>query len=138
MFRQNSEVKSSDENVVSIENGVAVGHGIGQAYLYAKSSPYTYAAVLMNVEENPDDVEKINVSFRLIGEENLGSGFVLTKDTKNTYQTWIPEKEYEVKLGSTVGDVFKQALDDNGLKYRGWENGYIQYNSKSPEGILAW
>ena len=64
----NSEVKSSDENIVSIENGVAVGHGIGQAYLYAKSSPYTYVAVLMNVEENPDNVEKINVSFRLIGE----------------------------------------------------------------------
>ena len=87
----------------------------------------------MNVEENPDNVEKINVSFRLIGEENLGSDFVLTKDTKNTYQTWIPEKEYEVKLGSTVGDVFKQALDDNGLKYRGWENGYIS-TIQSPEG----
>lgn len=129
----NSEVKSSDENIVSIGNGVAVGHGIGQAYLYAKSSPYTYVAVLMNVEENPDNVEKINVSFRLIGEENLGSDFVLTKDTKNTYQTWIPEKEYEVKLGSTVGDVFKQALDDNGLKYRGWENGYIS-TIQSPEG----
>ena len=129
----NSEVKSSDENIVSIENGVAVGHGIGQAYLYAKSSPYTYVAVLMNVEENPDNVEKINVNFRLIGEENLGSNFVLTKDTKNTYQTWIPEKEYEVKSGSTVGDVFKQALDDNGLKYRGWENGYIS-TIQSPEG----
>ena len=47
MFLSNSEVKSSDENIVSIENGVAVGHGIGQAYLYAKSSPYTYVAVLM-------------------------------------------------------------------------------------------
>ena len=56
----------------------------------------------------------------------------MTKDTKNTYQTWIPEKEYEVKLGSTVGDVFKQALDDNGLKYRGWKNGYIS-TIQSPE-----
>lgn len=129
----NSNVMSSDESIVSIENGVAVGHGIGQAYLYAKSSPNTYAAVLMNVEENPDDVEMINVSFKLIGEENLGSDFVLTKDTKNTYVTWIPTKEYEVKLGSTVGDVFKKALDENGIKYHGWENGYIN-TIQSPEG----
>ena len=43
------------------------------------------------------------------------------------------KEEYEVKLGSTVGDVFKQALDDNGLKYRGWENGYIS-TIQSPEG----
>ena len=32
-----------------------------------------------------------------------------------------------------MGDVFKQALDDNGLKYRGWENGYIS-TIQSPEG----
>ena len=74
-------------------------------------------------------LKKINVSFRLIGEENLGSDFVLTKDTKNTYQTWIPEKEYEVKLGSTVGDVFKQALDDNGLKISWLGKRIYQYNS---------
>ena len=89
---------------VSIENGVAVGHGIGQAYLYAKSSPYTYVAVLMNVEENPDNVEKINVSFRLIGEENLGSDFVLTKDTKEYISNnGFLKKSMKVKLGSTVG-----------------------------------
>ena len=52
------------KNIVSIENGVAVGHGIGQAYLYAKSSPYTYVAVLMNVEENPDNVEKDKCKFQ--------------------------------------------------------------------------
>ena len=85
----NSEVKSSDENVVSIENGVAVGHGIGQAYLYAKSSPYTYAAVLMNVEENPDDVEKINVSFRLIGEEKSRKWLCLDK----RYKEYIPNMD---------------------------------------------
>lgn len=129
----NLNVMSSDESVVSIENGIAVGHDIGQAYLYVKSSPYTYAAVLINVEENPDDIEKISISFKLIGEENLGSDFVLTEDTKNTYITWIPTKEYEVKVGSTVGDVFKKALEDNGLKYRGLEKGYIN-TIQSPEG----
>lgn len=131
--KADTEVYSSDESIVTAENGVVTGKGAGRAYLFTKSNPYTYAAVTMNVEEDEASAARITVSFRLIGEENFGTGFVLDKNTPNTYKTWIPTTKYTVKAGSTVKDVFKTALDDAGLKCRGLESGYIS-SIQSPEG----
>lgn len=132
-FTSNLEVKSSNEDVLAIEDGKAVGVGVGRAYLYAKASPYSYAAAAVDVSEAPSSAENVSVSFALIGEKAYGAGFVLTKDTPNTYKLWSAKKTYQVRAGSTVGDLLKRVLDESGLKCRGLEQGYVSSIS-SPDG----
>ena len=129
----NEEMHSSDENVITVENGVVTAHGAGRAYVYARSNPYTYSAETITVAENPDDAEDVSVSFTLIGEENLGKNFVLNDNTENTYSVWISKKTYTVKKGSSVGELFKDVLDENGMKYQGADRGYVS-SIQSPDG----
>ena len=73
--------------------------------------------------------EDITVTFTLLGD----SHHTITDDSDiHSYRfnaselsEWVKETTVTVDGGSTVGDVFKQVLDKNGLKYTGLESGYI-------------
>lgn len=65
--------------------------------------------------------DTIEVSFRLIGdfpESYTGKHF--------GYVTWIETETYTVKKGSTVYDVFTEALQDAGLTSTGAASGYVR------------
>ena len=69
----------------------------------------------------------ITVTFTLLGDTH----HTITDDSNihsyrfNAGPVWVEETTVTVAEGSTVGDVFKQVLDKNGLKYTGLDNGYI-------------
>ena len=69
----------------------------------------------------------ITVTFTLLGDIH----HTITDDSNihsyrfNAGPVWVEETTVTVAEGSTVGDVFKQVLDKNGLKYTGLDNGYI-------------
>lgn len=77
--------------------------------------------------EAPKD--DITVTFTLLGD----SHHTITDDSDihsyrfnhKTMLVWVEETEVTVKGGSTVGDVFKQVLDEKGYTYVGLEQGYI-------------
>lgn len=75
--------------------------------------------------------DPITVTFRLIGDYLHGHENAETAETLHTaYVTWIPETEYRVYQGMTVGDVFRQALTASGMAATGakgdWEEtGYV-------------
>lgn len=124
-FDSEFEVRSSDESVLSVKDKKAVGTGVGTAYLYTKSNPYSYAAVAVEVTENPEFAEKAEVKFTLIGEKKYGSDFDITSGVKNTYELWLPTASYTINVGDTVGKLIKTAFDENKIKSRGLEQGYI-------------
>ena len=63
----------------------------------------------------------IEVSFRLIGD------FPESYTGKHLgYVTWIETENYTVKKGSTVYDVFTEALQDAGLTSTGAASGYVR------------
>ena len=69
----------------------------------------------------------ITVTFTLLGDTH----HTITDDSNihsyrfNAGHVWVKQTTVTVAEGSTVGDVFKQVLDNNGLKYTGLVNGYI-------------
>lgn len=69
----------------------------------------------------------ITVTFTLLGDTH----HTITDDSNihsyrfNAGPVWVEETTVTVAEGSTVGVVFKQVLDKNGLKYTGLDNGYI-------------
>ena len=75
--------------------------------------------------------DPITVTFRLIGDYLHGPENAETGETLHTtYVTWIPETEYQIYQGMTVGDVFRQALAASGMEVAGakgdWEEtGYV-------------
>lgn len=65
--------------------------------------------------------DTIEVSFRLIGD------FPESYTGKHLgYVTWIETETYAVKKGSTVYDVFTEALQDAGLTSTGAASGYVR------------
>jgi len=68
----------------------------------------------------------INVSFRLIGaelaEDDVDLGTVVYRPY---YVTWVNTTEYELEKGSTVYDLFVEAMNDAGLTQVGAENNYV-------------
>ena len=65
--------------------------------------------------------DTIEVSFRLIGD------FPESYTGKHLgYVTWIETETYTVKKGSTVYDVFTEALQDAGLTSTGAASGYVR------------
>lgn len=77
--------------------------------------------------EAPKD--DITVTFMLLGD----SHHTITDDSEihsyrfnsTTLPVWVEETTFKVDGGSTVGDVFQQILDKNGIKYTGLSSGYI-------------
>lgn len=69
----------------------------------------------------------ITVTFTLLGDTH----HTITDDSNihsyrfNAGPVWVEETTVTVAEGSTVGDVFKQVLDKNGLMYTGLDKGYI-------------
>ena len=78
---------------------------------------------IKNAAPKPD----ITVTFTLLGDKH----HTITDDSNihsyrfNAGPVWVEETTVTVAEGSTVGDVFKQVLDNNGLKYTGLDKGYI-------------
>ncbi|MDO4750105.1 MAG: S-layer homology domain-containing protein, partial [Eubacteriales bacterium] len=68
----------------------------------------------------------INVSFRLIGaelaEDDVDLGTVVYRPN---YVTWVATTAYEMDKGSTVYDLFVEAMNDAGLTQVGAENNYV-------------
>lgn len=84
--------------------------------------------------------EDITVTFQLLGDEHHE---IKTDADIHTYHfnaddmpVWIDTVEVTVPGGSTVGDVFKQVLDEKGYTYEGLEQGYIRSISQ-PEGGIS-
>jgi hypothetical protein len=76
----------------------------------------------------PSDDGKIGVSFRLIGstraeDVDLSTGKAGFNGAE--YVTWIKTRSYRLDEYSTVGDLFKTALDGAGLSYKGLNSNYI-------------
>ncbi|MEL7565314.1 MAG: DUF4430 domain-containing protein, partial [Dehalobacterium sp.] len=76
----------------------------------------------------PPPAKTITVKFRLIGatrsdgDIDLGDG-----DYKGSeYVTWIKTTSYTLDKGSTVYDLFTEALDDAGLKSVGAKDNYVK------------
>lgn len=69
----------------------------------------------------------IRVSFRLIGCEQAAQDVNLSVSSYlPAYVTWIPTTTYTMKTGSTVYDVFMQAIRDNGLSQKGADRNYVE------------
>lgn len=75
--------------------------------------------------------DPITVTFRLIGDYLHSHENAETAEALHTaYVTWIPETEYRIYQGMTVGEVFRQALAASGMAATGskgeWEEtGYV-------------
>ncbi len=100
---------------------------------YEEGMPEEVSLVAKWKENNPKPVDpdkKITVSFRLIGS-TLSKGEVnLSSETKDDYKgaeyvTWIPTRSYTLPEGSTVYDLFAQAMKGAGLKEEGGAKGYV-------------
>ncbi len=83
--------------------------------------------------------EDITVSFQLLGDTHHE---IKTDADIHTYRfnadelpVWIDTVEVTVPAGSTVGDVFKQVMDEKGYTYVGLEGGYIGAISQPNGGI---
>lgn len=66
--------------------------------------------------------EDITVSFRLIGDSRHDNGVT----DHDTYVTWISTTTYELEQGSTVYDLFMEAISDYDLSQRGADSGYVR------------
>ncbi len=84
--------------------------------------PSTLYAIWEVVKKPTQEEGNIKVTFRPIGAE------------QPNYVTWISTKTYTVKAGSTVGEVFKQALGEAGIEYHGYERNYIN-EIKAPASL---
>lgn len=66
-------------------------------------------------------VEKITVSFRLIGATRASEGINYAVDSDNAhgsqYETWIATTSYTVEKGSSAYELFQKAMADAGLSY---------------------
>lgn len=71
------------------------------------------------LEEVPSG-DKITVTFRLIGDSLHDEA-----SKHEEYVTWIPTTTYTMEPGSTMYDVFVQAIADNGMSQQGAANNYV-------------
>lgn len=78
------------------------------------------AKSVMKEVSGTDDV--ITVSFRLIGDSQHDNGVT----DHDTYVTWISTTTYELEQGSTVYDLFMEAISDHDLSQRGADSGYVR------------
>lgn len=76
----------------------------------AGNNTLTYARSILTITKSTsgDDGDKINVSFRLIGDTKHSAAY-------GGYINWVKTETYTLDKGSTVGDLFTQAMDDNNL-----------------------
>lgn len=82
-----------------------------------------------------EESEKIRVSFTLLGDEihdSEADGKVHTL-AKGGLVTWIEKTTYTVDANATAADVFKQALSDEGIVFKGDDNN--QYKTLYVSGI---
>lgn len=95
----------------------------------------TYYKVKASVEAsenggsgNDGEDSDIVVSFRLIGSTKSNANIDLGTGGYNgaKYVTWIKTKTYTMPKNSTVYDLFKKALDSEGLKYFGADENYVK------------
>ncbi len=110
------------------------GHAVTVATLGGNTTYYTVQASLESGGGTTTPDDSIAVTFRLIGatksseDVDVGSG-----KGDSVYQNWIKTRTYELDKGSTVYDLFTEALDGAGLKYRGAEDNYVR-TIYAPEG----
>lgn len=110
------------------------GHAVTVATLGGNTTYYTVQASLESGGGTTTPGDSIAVTFRLIGatksseDVDVGSG-----KGDSVYQNWIKTRTYELDKGSTVYDLFTEALDGAGLKYRGAEDNYVR-TIYAPEG----
>ena len=91
------------------------------------------ASVLAKLEAVADAAgapkPSITVTFQLLGDEKhtvqSDADIHTYRFNKDELQEWIKTVSVTVPEGSTVGDVFKQVLDEKGYTYVGLEQGYI-------------
>ena len=107
----------------------------------AENNAIVPAVCVFNVEKSDSggsggiSPSNITVSFRLIGSEKANQDVDLSaSDYLPKYVTWMATDDYVVEDGSTVGDLFKHALDQAGLKYTGFSAGYID-SITAPEAL---
>ena len=93
----------------------------------AKDTADIYGTITATKYEAPK--EDITVTFQLLGDVHHT---IKTDADVHTYRfnadempVWIDTVTVTVPGGSTVGDVFKQVLDEKGYTYVGLEQGYI-------------
>ena len=97
--------------------------------------PGTLYAIWEEVKKPTQEDGNIKVTFRLIGAEQAKQAVDLSKNTYlPNYVTWISTKSYTVKVGTTVGEVFKKALGEAGIDYHGYERNYIN-EIKAPTSL---
>lgn len=66
--------------------------------------------------------DQIKVTFRLIGDFRHDDGV----NDHEGYVTWIETTELQVKVGSTMYDLFTQAMDEFDLDSRGASDNYVE------------
>ncbi len=101
--------------------------------LASRTGGVTYYTVKVSEKSSgstgePGEDEKIGVSFRLIGStkaEDVDLSVGKAGYNGAEYVTWITTKSYQLDEFSTVGDLFRTALDGAGLSYKGLNNNYI-------------
>lgn len=83
--------------------------------------------------------EDITVTFQLLGDEHHE---IKTDADIHTYRfnadempVWIDTVTVTVPGGSTVGNLFKKVMDENGFTYEGLDKGYIRSISQPNGGI---
>ena len=83
--------------------------------------------------------EDITVTFQLLGDDHHT---IKTDADVHTYRfnadempVWIDTVTVTVPGGSTVGDLFKKVMDENGFTYEGLDKGYIRSISQPNGGI---
>lgn len=83
-------------------------------------------SVTVSEAAKPSTPKNIRVSFRLIGAEKAKQDVDLSKNSYlPSYVTWIPTTAYTLEAGAAVGTLFKTALDNAGISYKGLSSNYI-------------
>ena len=96
---------SSDENVVSVENGLLVGVGVGEATVTVSTADGQYSAIC-NIKVNPILVSNLDISDNAI-ELYVGDQFEI--DT-----TVYPANATDMSLSFVSSDVNVATVDDSG------------------------
>ena len=117
----------STETIVATSDMVS---GFSSSSTGTKTLTLTYlgctATFTVNVSSGSTDT--ITVKFRLIGatlsdsDIDLGDGDYQGSE----YVTWIKTTSFSLEKGSTVYDLFTEALDDAGLASEGADKNYVQ------------
>ncbi len=118
-FKKYDEKDYSEENWEKLEKLYDDARDALEEDFYREAMEETLDTFLEEADEIATGGD-LEVTFRLIGDFKHEDAEDHVK-----YVTWVPTTEYSLEAGSTVYDLFVEAMDDAGLSHKGASSNYV-------------